>query len=414
MDPWPPRCLPKVSRTKRAQDVSRVARRAADRRDPPRGAHHRSDRRRHRRRSSTATSPPPSSVIENDDEIDDLTHSIEDRTFLLLARQQPIATDLRFLVTVMRVGHELERSADLMVNVAKTTRRLYPHQLDPKLRGIIDRMGAQASNQTRVAIDAFADSDPSWAAALADMDDAMDELTKSLFRHILASDSTRRGRGAPGGADGAGRPALRAHRRPRGHDRRARRLHGDRRAPDLRRRATTGRRGALAASASALFVVAEVPLEDQVLALGVARDALAVAAELRVVRRQELEPGERPLAELVDHAAVAEDAVHFPVRRDRAEVHDLDVSLRRDLLFDLFGRHRHDGQGSGRFGDFPGLRLGFGGLAERHVQRRARSPSRFTIDVDLLTRLVPTDRRPQPLRTSAPACSPTCTTTSPF
>jgi phosphate transport system protein len=129
-------------------------------------------------------------VIENDDEIDDLTHTIEDRTFLLLARQQPIATDLRFLVTVMRVGHELERSADLMVNVAKTTRRLYPHQLDPKLRGIIDRMGAQASNQTRVAIDAFADSDPSWAAALADMDDAMDELTKSLFRHILASDST--------------------------------------------------------------------------------------------------------------------------------------------------------------------------------------------------------------------------------
>jgi phosphate transport system protein len=128
-------------------------------------------------------------VIENDDEIDDLTHTIEDRTFLLLARQQPLATDLRFLVTVMRVGHELERSADLMVNVAKTTRRLYPHQLDPMLRGIIDRMGAQASIQTRVAIDAFADADPSWAAALADMDDAMDELTKSLFRHILASAS---------------------------------------------------------------------------------------------------------------------------------------------------------------------------------------------------------------------------------
>jgi phosphate transport system protein len=127
-------------------------------------------------------------VIEADDVIDDLTHHVEDRVFLLLARQQPLATDLRFLVTVMRVGHELERSADLMVNVAKTTRRIYPHQLDPTLRGIIDRMGQQSSNQTRVAIDAFADADPSWAAALADMDDAMDELTKSLFRHILASD----------------------------------------------------------------------------------------------------------------------------------------------------------------------------------------------------------------------------------
>jgi len=124
---------------------------------------------------------------------DELTHTIEDRTFLLLARQQPLATDLRFLVTVMRVAHELERSADLMVNVAKTTRRLYPHQLDPKVRGIIARMGTQASNQTRVAIDAFADSDPSWAAALADMDDAMDELTKSLFRHVLAGDGSDEG-----------------------------------------------------------------------------------------------------------------------------------------------------------------------------------------------------------------------------
>jgi phosphate transport system protein len=128
-------------------------------------------------------------VVESDDAIDDLTHSLEDRVFRLLARQQPIANDLRFLVTVMRVAHELERSADLMVNVAKTTRRLYPHQLDPKLRGIIDQLGTQAANQTRVAIDAFADSDPHWAAALADMDDRMDELTKSLFRYVLSGGS---------------------------------------------------------------------------------------------------------------------------------------------------------------------------------------------------------------------------------
>ncbi len=124
-------------------------------------------------------------VIEKDDEIDNLTHSIEDRCYLLLARQQPMASDLRTVVAVLRIVHELERSADLMVNVAKTTRRLYPHPLDPKLRGIIQRMGEQAGTQTRVALDAFADSDPSAAHALADMDDAMDDLTKSLFRHIL-------------------------------------------------------------------------------------------------------------------------------------------------------------------------------------------------------------------------------------
>jgi phosphate transport system protein len=125
-------------------------------------------------------------VVEGDDKIDDLYHQIEDRLLLILATQSPVAIDLRFVVTMMRINHELERDADLMVNVAKTTRRIYPHELDPKIRGIIDQMGIQAANQTRLAIDAFADSDPSWAAALGDMDDRMDELTKSLFRHILA------------------------------------------------------------------------------------------------------------------------------------------------------------------------------------------------------------------------------------
>jgi phosphate transport system protein len=126
------------------------------------------------------------SVIEGDDRVDELYHQIDDRLLLILATQSPVAVDLRGVVTMMRINHELERNADLMVNVAKTTRRIYPHELDPKVRGIIDRMGVQSSNQTRLAIDAFADSDPSWAAALSDMDDTMDELTKSLFRHILA------------------------------------------------------------------------------------------------------------------------------------------------------------------------------------------------------------------------------------
>jgi phosphate transport system protein len=125
-------------------------------------------------------------VIEGDDAVDDLYHRNEDACLLMLARQQPLAGDLRTIVTIMRMNHELERSADLMVNVAKTTRRLYPHPLEPKVRGIIDQMGEQAGNQTHVAMDAFADDDPSQAAALHDMDDAMDELTKSLFRHIMS------------------------------------------------------------------------------------------------------------------------------------------------------------------------------------------------------------------------------------
>ncbi|MGI8983310.1 MAG: phosphate signaling complex PhoU family protein, partial [Acidimicrobiales bacterium] len=65
-------------------------------------------------------------VIAADKDLDALTHSIEERTYLLLARQQPMAVDLRMLVTTLRIIHELERIGDLMVNVAKGARRLYP------------------------------------------------------------------------------------------------------------------------------------------------------------------------------------------------------------------------------------------------------------------------------------------------
>lgn len=126
-------------------------------------------------------------VISGDTLLDDLTHSIEERAYRILALQQPMASDLRTLVTVLRTIHEIERTGDLMVNIAKTIRRLYPAELHPKVRGLVDRMGAQASRQLRVAVDAFADEDAARALALPDMDDIMDELQKELFRTIFAT-----------------------------------------------------------------------------------------------------------------------------------------------------------------------------------------------------------------------------------
>lgn len=126
-------------------------------------------------------------LIADDQVLDDLMHSIESRTYLLLARQQPMAVDLRTLVTVLRIIHEIERTGDLMVNVAKATRRLYPYELEPKVRGIIHRMREQAAVQLKLAVSAFADRDPGQASALGDMDDVMDDLQKDLFRHIFAS-----------------------------------------------------------------------------------------------------------------------------------------------------------------------------------------------------------------------------------
>jgi phosphate transport system protein len=126
-------------------------------------------------------------VIVDDATIDELMHSIEGRTYLLLARQQPMAGDLRMLVTVLRVIHELERAGDLMVNVAKASRRLYPYQLDPRMRGLLHRMREQAIAQLTLAVEAFAARDPARAAALSDMDDVMDDLQRDLFRVIFAS-----------------------------------------------------------------------------------------------------------------------------------------------------------------------------------------------------------------------------------
>jgi len=125
-------------------------------------------------------------VIADDAVMDALAYDMEERIYLLLARQQPMAVDLRTLVTTVRVVHELERIGDLMTNVAKAARRLYPRQLDPKLRGLIDRMREQATAQLKVATDAFGDRDPVRAKALADMDDVMDDLQKELFRTIFS------------------------------------------------------------------------------------------------------------------------------------------------------------------------------------------------------------------------------------
>ncbi len=126
-------------------------------------------------------------VISEDSRIDELKESIEFRVYEMFATQQPMARDLRTLLTVLRILQEIQLTADLTVAIAKSTRRLYPGQLAPKVRGLLERMGKQASDQLNLAMDAFADDDHAAASALPDMDDVMDDLQKELFRAIFAS-----------------------------------------------------------------------------------------------------------------------------------------------------------------------------------------------------------------------------------
>lgn len=127
-------------------------------------------------------------IIENDKLIDRKQHEIEDRVSSLLALQAPLGVDLRVLISVLRIIHEIERIGDNMENVAKATRRLYPAELDPRVRGIVQRMREQAINQLATAVQSFVERDPQRAAALYDMDDVMDDLQKELFRVIFSSE----------------------------------------------------------------------------------------------------------------------------------------------------------------------------------------------------------------------------------
>lgn len=124
-------------------------------------------------------------LIDGDDEMDLLTVEIEDACYSIMVRQAPMAGELRHLITVSKMVQELERSADLMVNIAKAARRMYGSPMSPRIRGLVASMSTEANKLMRLAIDAFADKDPSLAAALRDIDDTLDQYNRDMVEAIF-------------------------------------------------------------------------------------------------------------------------------------------------------------------------------------------------------------------------------------
>ncbi|MGD9796854.1 MAG: phosphate signaling complex protein PhoU [Acidimicrobiia bacterium] len=124
-------------------------------------------------------------VRRGDAAVNALNLDIEDRCFQLLALQQPMASDLRSVTAAIRLCAEIERSGDLVVNITKGFRRIYGVPIDPRIRGLIERLGDEAHRLFRLAIDAYVERDAGLANALDDMDDAIDDLhvdyIESLF-----------------------------------------------------------------------------------------------------------------------------------------------------------------------------------------------------------------------------------------
>ena len=124
-------------------------------------------------------------IIDHDDVLDELSIEIEERCYSVLALQQPMAADLRAIIAAIRLVAEIERSGDLMVNVCKAVRRLYPMQLPPALRGHIQEMSEQATRLFRNCMDAYAEGDAALAAALDDMDDRLDRAHADYIQAVL-------------------------------------------------------------------------------------------------------------------------------------------------------------------------------------------------------------------------------------
>lgn len=126
-------------------------------------------------------------VIRGDDEIDVRSQEVEERALQLLALQAPVAGDLRQIASCLKLAPEIERSADLCCNICKAARRIYGHDLDPKLRGLIQRMSDQATQEYKEVVEAYVANDAARAAALRDMDDYLDDLHRAFIAQIFES-----------------------------------------------------------------------------------------------------------------------------------------------------------------------------------------------------------------------------------
>ena len=126
-------------------------------------------------------------MIQGDDEIDARCIEVEEHCYRILALQAPVATDLRAIITALKMTGEIERSADLAVNICKAARRIYGHDLNPKLRGNIAKMSEQAQQLFAAAMESYDESDGAKAAAIDDMDDFLDDLQRQFIQVIFES-----------------------------------------------------------------------------------------------------------------------------------------------------------------------------------------------------------------------------------
>jgi len=129
-------------------------------------------------------------LIEREQVIDALYPEIEELVNREILLQQPVAADLRFLLSVLRIVPELERSHDLVIQIAAMANHILNEDLSVRAKRLVERMGSLASAMWRQAADSWYQRDRNAAAQLQERDEEMDELHASLIGELAAGSMT--------------------------------------------------------------------------------------------------------------------------------------------------------------------------------------------------------------------------------
>ena len=128
-------------------------------------------------------------VVARDAEVDDIYRQVEAKVADTIARQAPVASDLRMVITALHISADLERMGDLAEHVAKTALRRHPSPAVPaELRGVFRQMAEVADRMADKITVVLASPNADLAAELEKDDDAMDDLERDLFKILLHDD----------------------------------------------------------------------------------------------------------------------------------------------------------------------------------------------------------------------------------
>src|SRR5256884_4536817 len=137
----------------------------------------------------TANRDEAEEVVDRDAEIDALYRIVEDKVYDVVARQAPVASDLRVVLTALHVGADLERMGDLADHVARIALLRHPAAaVPPELAEVFARMGEVADHLAAKIARALSTADAVAAAQLDRDDDVMDDLHRQLFKILLGTD----------------------------------------------------------------------------------------------------------------------------------------------------------------------------------------------------------------------------------